>query len=90
MDECSWDLLKAHYDRGAVFLIKENITLVDAAVALAVDDVEQVKKWQNEEVIQPLTEDLKEELKSKPLEKLVKFIIVQPYVLVQKKVVTLQ
>ncbi len=41
----SYSDLKAHLDRDAVFVVAASRTLLEAGVAIAMDDIETVKTW---------------------------------------------
>jgi hypothetical protein len=83
IDKASWELLKTHHERGAVFVIDKTLDLATVAFAIAKDNVNLVKIWLDNQQMQKLSEDLAENWKANPQENIVKFIIVQPYVLVQ-------
>ena len=81
VEECDWDMLKPHHERGAVFIVGKNIDLIDVAVALGEDKVDQVKIWLDNGDFFKLEDT--ENYEKTPYEKFAKFLIVQPYVLVK-------
>lgn len=81
MEECDWDALKPHHERGAVFFIKENLDLVTVAVAIAEDNVSQVKIWLDNGDFYKLEQT--QSFEKEPYNKMGHFLIVQPYVLVK-------
>lgn len=81
IEECDWDMLRPHHERGAVFIVTENLDLVSVATALAEDNVSQVKIWLDNKDFYKLEET--KELENEPFKKFAKFLIVQPYVLVK-------
>jgi len=69
-----------------VFVINEELDLVDVAISLALDEVEKVKTWKDSgDFREPDSYELKK-WESDQNAKIVKFIIVQPFVLIQKMV----
>lgn len=86
IDSCDWSMLKAHHERGAVFILEDPISLVDAGVAIATDNVEQIKAWQQTELIRNLRDQEVETFKKEEYRKIAKFLIIQPYVLIKKDV----
>ncbi len=78
----AWRDLKPHHVRGAVFMVAQNLDLVDVAVAVAVDDIETVKAWLISGEFARLDPDLAETWSAAggpPLQ----CVITQPYVLIQ-------
>lgn len=84
VDQASWELLKQHYDRGGVFLVDDSLDIVDVANAIATDSVDLVKGWLESELLRPLKVEEAQEWEKMPNEKVVNFLIVQPYVIVKK------
>lgn len=82
IDESDWSLLQPHYERQAIFILSEEIDIAAAGVAMAQDNVETVKSWmENQKLSQPKKEDA--EAWGNDLQQRFKFLIIQPYVLVQ-------
>lgn len=83
IEEADWSMLEKHYERDAVFIVKENLPLIDVAVAVAQDKVQFIKIWlDNNEIHRPSKEDVEKFEKDK-FKKMCQFIIVQPYVLIR-------
>ncbi|MFZ9001699.1 MAG: DUF2288 family protein [Bacteriovoracaceae bacterium] len=83
IETCDWSMLSIHNKRDAIVIVESSIELVDAAVALATDDVSLVKSWQDTaQIRRPRPEEIEAWEKS-PNEKLAKFLIIQPFVLIQ-------
>ncbi len=85
VDQCDWSMLRPHHNRGAVFLLEDPVSLLDAAVAVATDDAEKVKKWQQNNIIRQPNNDETESWEKNDLRKFADFIIIQPYVLIKLK-----
>jgi hypothetical protein len=79
----TWEDLKEHASRGAVFLVSQDLDLLHVAEKVATDDVSSVSGWlQAGSLIRPSSEQVKS-WESAP-SKSFKFIILQPYVLIQE------
>ena len=82
IDQASWEMLKVHHERGAVFIVDKALKLIDVGAAIAVDEVNTVKIWLDNGQFKKL-----EEIPSGVDEKIrdIDFLIVQPYVLIKLK-----
>ena len=81
----SWSVLENHYKKDVLFLVKNDIDLVDAGVAIANDDVTQVKIWQESQSLRrPTEKEVSDWSKSKNLN-LFEFLVIQPYVIIKVK-----
>lgn len=83
--ECDWMMLEQHHARGALFVVEKSLNLFDVGVAIAQDDVTSVKVWQAQEKLRTPTDEEVCSWKARPQLKMAKFIILRPYVLIQKK-----
>lgn len=83
IDKASWDMLKDHHDRGAVFLVDHKLDIVNVATAIAKDELSQVKLWLDANQLSQVSEEQIKEWESTPSKKVVNFLIVQPYVIIQ-------
>ncbi len=82
VEETDWAPLKQHHEHGAVFIVT-GVDLLDAAVAVAQDKVEFIKLWLESGALRKPTDgEVKEWDENKNL-KLARFIIIQPYVLIE-------
>lgn len=82
MEQASWEMLKDHFERGALVVVHEDLDLIEVGVAIAEDQVKEVQDWLDAQMLQkpePIT------VESWPAEKTFNFIIIQPYVLVQNR-----
>ena len=80
-----WKLLEPHYKRDALFVAGSDLSLVEVAVDIAEDNVSKIKEVLESGQLRKPTEDEIEDWKSKPDEILGDFLIVSPYVIMQKK-----
>lgn len=80
---CSWELLKPHYERDALFIVEKSLNLFEAGIAIGQDQSEKVKKWIEEATLRRPSSEEVEEWKKNPKENIASFIIIQPYVLIQ-------
>lgn len=85
VDKASWDMLSEHHERGAVFIVASELPLVKVATAIAVDDLSIVSIWLKNKELQKVSEKVSLEFSKTPKAKDFDFIIVQPYVLIQKR-----
>ena len=83
IDTCSWSLLDAHYLKGTVFIIDNELDLVDVGTALANDNVERVKAWREGESLRSPGENEVTQWREDPQTKHFKFLIIQPFVIIQ-------
>ncbi len=83
VESCDWSMLSIHQKREAIILIDGSIELLDAGVALATDDAESVKIWQKDDLIRRPTESEISQWEKDPHNKFAKFLIIQPFVLIQ-------
>lgn len=84
IDVADWSMLEEHFERGAMITVSSDLDLIDAAVAVAEDKVELVKEWLREGALVNTSHEDAGSWKKQPHQKIVEFVIVQPYVLVQK------
>ena len=83
IDKASWELLRPHHARGAVFVVAANLDLAMVADAIAQDKVNLVKIWLDNGEFRKLEDEDIKGFKDNDHEDIVNFIIVQPYVLIQ-------
>ncbi len=75
-------MLEDHYKRGAVFLVNK-VELEEVGVALATDDTQKVKLMLDNEELVKVDEPHQRKWEKTANEKNFKFLIIQPYVLIQ-------
>lgn len=79
--EAKWELLADHHKRQSLFIISETLELVAVGVAMARDQVEYIRNWLNDGLIDKPTDDLiKTWLES---DITFNYLIIQPYVIIQ-------
>lgn len=81
LDDTPWEALRLHVQKDAVLLV-QNIPLVDAAEAFALDDAAKVSAWLQSGHIRRPTED--EQATFEDERATFQALIVQPWVLAQK------
>lgn len=83
LEQADWNALKAHHERGALFLVAGDLDLYEVACSIALDDVDSVKAWiESEKLIQPGEDEVKT-WEADEYRKLGSFLILQPYVILQ-------
>lgn len=85
VDSANWDMLFEHHKRGAVFIVDRAVDLVKVGSALALDKTDYVSLLLGNEELQKVTDEMAESYDKTPKAKAFNFLIVQPYVLIQKK-----
>lgn len=83
VEVASWSMLEPHYERGALIVVSSEIDLFEVAIAVAEDNTAVVKDWLSKGDVRNASAEDKENWSVAPAEKIVEFLIVQPYVLVQ-------
>lgn len=81
--DAHWADLRLHHEKGALLRVDGQLDLIEAGIALAGDDVARVTAWMAADQLQrPTPEEAEHWAKGdRPL----RFLIVQPWVLVQEK-----
>ncbi|ATH09128.1 hypothetical protein BIY24_14600 [Halobacteriovorax marinus] len=83
IEKATWPLLEEHHKREALLIVDLELDLVDVSVAVANDDVQNVKAWlTSEKLIRP-TDEMIQSWEENP-ELGFKFLIIQPYVIAQE------
>ncbi len=82
--QADWSMLKPHFERDAIWVIEESLNLFETAVAIARDDVSKIKEWKDNEKLRELTLEEISEWDNSPFKKVVNFVILAPFVIVQK------
>ncbi len=78
-----WNLLIPHAHRDALVIVKEQLNLLDVAVAVAEDNATAVQSWISQQLIyKPSPQDLS--IWNSQPKKQFMTLIVQPFVLVQE------
>ena len=81
LQQIEWQHLQPHNEREALVVVSQELNLLDVAVAFAEDDTENVKKWMAFNLVY---KPGAAQTSSYADNKVFKFIIVQPFVLVQE------
>ncbi len=85
-DEAEWSWLSPHAKRGVVIWVAATIDIVKAGLAISQDDREKVEDWLKDGALAKPTPNEIEKLDLAPAERF-ECLIVQPFVLVQRKTV---
>lgn len=83
IDQSDWSMLKPHVERGAILFVDRKLELVDVGVAIAQDKIQIVKLWLDEGLVTKPTQTEIDDFEKDEYTKKFKFLIIQPYVLVQ-------
>ena len=82
--EADWNMLKSHYQRGAVIVISKDLDLFEAGASIAMDEAKQLESWMKEQLVYQATPQEAKAWEENPYKKSFQFVVVQPYVLVQQ------
>lgn len=84
IEEADWSMLEPHHERQSLILVASDLDLPTVGEKVATDDVDNIKKWMTEGKVSRPEDTLIEKWKESPYRKGFRFIIVQPYVLIQE------
>ena len=80
----TWLDLQDHVARETVFVVSQDLDLADVGAKVAVDEVESVATWIDEQSLSRPSPEQREAWDREPA-KMFHFLIVQPYVLIQEQ-----
>jgi hypothetical protein len=84
IEEADWSMLEAHHERQALILVSSELDLPEVGEKVAQDDVENIKQWMTAGKLGKPEDAQISNWKENPYKKGFRFIIVQPYVLIQE------
>ncbi len=84
VEQADWSMLKPHFERDAIWVIEDSLNLFETAVAIATDDVNKIQEWKDTKKIRELMPEEIAEWDNSPFKKIVNFVILTPFVIVQK------
>jgi len=79
-----WKDIRPHFEAGRVYVVSEDLELIEVAVRMVDDDVTQIQSWIISGQITPPNEIQIRSFDQSP-EKTFSLLIVQPYVLLQER-----
>jgi hypothetical protein len=80
---CRWPDLKDQFVHGSLFVVRESVGLLNAAVAVAEDDKEQVESWVDSgDVYRPTEQEVT--LWDEQPESLFSFIVLRPFIFIAR------
>lgn len=82
--DTNWKPLAEHFARGAVYLLDNDLDLIEVGVAMAQDDVSQIKTWLDDGLMCPPTPEEATHF-AKDSDIYFNMLIIEPYVLIQRK-----
>ncbi len=81
IDQAKWELIEPHHQRGAAFIISQDLNLEAVGLAMARDESTYIREWIQEKKLLPPNE---EQIHSWSEDEVVfNYLIIQPYVLFQ-------
>lgn len=81
--EAKWEILTDHHKRQALFIVAESLDIVAVGVAMAKDQVEYIRNWLNEGLIDKPNEEMIDAWLANDVT--FNYLIIQPYVIIQLK-----
>ena len=82
VEEGEWSWLAPHHARGAVIVVAQELDLAEVAAAVANDVLEKIRPWLEQKQVAKPDDEQAEAWNAAPSQKF-RFLIIQPYVLVQ-------
>ena len=82
VEEGEWSWLAPHHARGALVIVSQELDLAEVGVAISRDSVAEVGAWLQQGSLAKPTPQQAESWDAMPTQKF-RFLIVQPYVLIQ-------
>lgn len=83
IQKASWQILEPHHRRGGLFSISDKLDLATVAFAISKDKVDLVKIWLDNGDFKKVEDEHISGFSMESEEEIAKFIIVQPYVIIQ-------
>lgn len=82
LDEAEWAWLKPHFERDAVILVDQTLSVLQVAVALEKDSSSEVQQWIQRGLLKKPTLEQAQEWERNSSARFLS-VVVQPYVLIQ-------
>jgi len=82
--ECAvieWSMLKPHYDRGALIIVKEGVDIITTGVQIAGNNTQLVQKWIDDQTLIKPTSDQASEWEQ--CNRSFRSVVIAPFVLMQ-------
>jgi hypothetical protein len=79
--QIDWRMLKPHYDRGAIIIVKEGFDIIEAGVQIARDNADVVNRWIAEQILIKPTPEQADEWEQHNLR--FQCVVIAPFVLIQ-------
>ena len=83
IQSANWNMLEPHFKRDAVFLVSGDLDLVSVGLAIAGDQADLIKGWQEKNQFRRPNESEIELWKKDESKNFAQFLIIQPYVIVK-------
>lgn len=82
--DTNWEPLAPHFARGTVYLLDEDLDIIQVGEAMAMDNVAALQQWLDNGLLSTPTPE-EATLFTKDSNIFFKMLIIEPYVLVQRK-----
>ena len=83
LEATSWDNLKPHHNRHALFIVEPHLDLIQISIDVALDNIKAVKNAMELNLLRYPTELEIKNWEKHPTENIGNFLIVSPYVFFQ-------
>lgn len=82
IDVAEWAWIKPHLEHDRVIIVSQDLELLDVAVQIAVNELQQVESWMTQQL---LTKPTREQIHAFDADdrRLFQCVVVQPWVLIQ-------
>ena len=84
IDQADWEMLAPHHERQTLFKVSRDLDIFDVAIDLAIDNVEEVKKYLESNQLTRLEDDEVLEYSKDKNKFFANFLVIQPYVIFQE------
>lgn len=84
IDQADWEMLAPHHERQTLFKVSRDLDIFDVAIDLAIDNVDEVKKYLESNQLTRLEDDEVLEYAKNKNKFFANFLVIQPYVIFQE------
>ncbi len=82
--DTTWEPLAQHFAQGSVYLLDEDLDIIEVGVSMAEDNISTIKTWLDDGLMSTPTPE-EATLFAKNEDILFKMLIIEPYVLIQRR-----
>lgn len=82
--DTNWEPLAPQFAKGSVYLLDGDVDIIEVGVAMAEDNISAIKTWLDDGLMSPPTPE-EATLFAKNEDILFKMLIIEPYVIIQRR-----